>query len=227
MSVVILLIVAGSPLMAKDWKDDLEAALRSKLSISKVSNDRLRVNEPGEVYALKMEGIVADMATDLTFRGNVVGAGEGVVKQGNAGLIGRLSKKETSRTLEPGEPMYLFNVDVKDEHVRLFLITSKTYPIVERGSSKEMRYKAMIILLYDKAEFRGVTADQVLKESNAVFALRDEVAAPKTLKLGMTRAEVEASLGKPERILDLGERVTYVYKDLRVTFTGGNVTDLQ
>jgi hypothetical protein len=227
-SVATLSVLIGSNLMAWDWKDDLEAALRSKLSVSKVSNDRLRVNEPGEVYTLKMEGIVADMATDLTFRGNIVGAGAEVVKQGKAGLIGRLSKKETSRALEPGEPMYLFDVDVKDDHVRLFLITSKTYPTVIKGSTKEMRFKAFIALAYDnKAALQAATVDDVLKESYAVFALRDELVAPKTLKLAMTRAEVEEALGKPERILDLGERVTYVYKDLRVTFTDGKVTDLQ
>jgi hypothetical protein len=38
---------------------------------------------------------------------------------------------------------------------------------------------------------------------------------------------VEDILGKPERIVDLGAKVIYVYKDMKVTFVDGKVTDVQ
>ena len=49
----------------------------------------------------------------------------------------------------------------------------------------------------------------------------------KTIALGQTRLEVEAILGKPERIVDLGAKVTYVYKDMKVIFVDGKVSDVQ
>jgi len=59
----------------------------------------------------------------------------------------------------------------------------------------------------------------------------EPVAAPAapatTLSLGQTPDEVKASLGQPKNIVDLGAKKIYVFKDLKVTFTNGKVTDIQ
>jgi hypothetical protein len=52
-------------------------------------------------------------------------------------------------------------------------------------------------------------------------------AEPQTIQLGQTTAEVEASLGKPDKIVNLGAKQIYVYKDLKVTFLKGKVSDVQ
>ena len=52
-------------------------------------------------------------------------------------------------------------------------------------------------------------------------------AEPQTIQLGQTTAEVEASLGKPDKIVNLGAKQIYVYKDLKVTFMKGKVSDVQ
>jgi hypothetical protein len=52
-------------------------------------------------------------------------------------------------------------------------------------------------------------------------------AEPQTIQLGQTNAEVEAALGKPEKIVNLGPKQIYVYKDLKVTFMKGKVSDVQ
>lgn len=49
----------------------------------------------------------------------------------------------------------------------------------------------------------------------------------KTVSLGQTTQEVEETLGKPEKIINLGSKVTYVYKDLKVIFIDGKVADVQ
>ena len=36
-----------------------------------------------------------------------------------------------------------------------------------------------------------------------------------------------ASLGQPEKIVNLGAKQIYVYKDLKVTFVKGKVSDVQ
>lgn len=60
-------------------------------------------------------------------------------------------------------------------------------------------------------------------------AERDVVSqsAPATVTLGQSVQEVEAVFGKPRDIADLGSKKIYVYKDLKVTFVKGKVTDVQ
>jgi len=50
---------------------------------------------------------------------------------------------------------------------------------------------------------------------------------PQTIHLGQTAEEVQAILGAPEKIANVGSKVIFVYKDLKVTLTDGKVTDVQ
>ncbi|HEY2015744.1 MAG TPA: hypothetical protein VGH38_19710, partial [Bryobacteraceae bacterium] len=50
---------------------------------------------------------------------------------------------------------------------------------------------------------------------------------PLTVSLGQSMDEVESILGKPRDIADLGSKKIYVYKDLKVTFVNGKVSDVQ
>ena len=50
---------------------------------------------------------------------------------------------------------------------------------------------------------------------------------PQTIQMGMTTDQVKAAMGTPEKIVNLGPKQIYVYKDLKVTFLGGKVADVQ
>jgi uncharacterized membrane protein YgcG len=50
---------------------------------------------------------------------------------------------------------------------------------------------------------------------------------PQTIQLGMTTDQVQQALGTPTKIVNLGPKQIYVYKDLKVTFFGGKVVDVQ
>lgn len=50
---------------------------------------------------------------------------------------------------------------------------------------------------------------------------------PQTIQLGMTPDQVQGSLGQPSKIVNLGPKQIYVYKDLKVTFLNGKVVDVQ
>jgi len=52
-------------------------------------------------------------------------------------------------------------------------------------------------------------------------------ADPKTVSAGQTPDQVIASLGQPEKIVKLGTKQTYYYKDMKVIFVNGKVTDVQ
>jgi hypothetical protein len=48
---------------------------------------------------------------------------------------------------------------------------------------------------------------------------------PQSVELGMTTDQVVAILGQPTKIVNVGPKQIYVYKDLKVTFIKGKVTD--
>ena len=50
---------------------------------------------------------------------------------------------------------------------------------------------------------------------------------PVSIQMGMTVDQVEAALGQPDKKVTIGAKLIYVYKDLKVTFTNGKVTDAQ
>ena len=59
-------------------------------------------------------------------------------------------------------------------------------------------------------------------------AAQDQAQAePQSIDKGMTPDQVQAAMGKPDKIVNLGSKQIYVYKDLKVTFLNGKVSDVQ
>jgi hypothetical protein len=52
-------------------------------------------------------------------------------------------------------------------------------------------------------------------------------AEPQQIEKGQTPDQVKAALGTPDKIVTLGAKQIYVYKDLKVTFLNGKVSDVQ
>lgn len=50
---------------------------------------------------------------------------------------------------------------------------------------------------------------------------------PQTIQMGMSINQVQQAMGTPVKIVNLGAKQIYVYKDLKVTFIGGRVADVQ
>ena len=50
---------------------------------------------------------------------------------------------------------------------------------------------------------------------------------PQSIEKGQTPDQVKAALGTPDKIVNLGTKQIYVYKDLKVTFVNGKVSDVQ
>ena len=56
---------------------------------------------------------------------------------------------------------------------------------------------------------------------------QQQQAEPQTIEKGMTPDQVQGALGKPDKIVNLGAKQLYIYKDMKVTFVNGRVTDVQ
>jgi hypothetical protein len=78
---------------------------------------------------------------------------------------------------------------------------------------------------------------EVPKEGTAAPALVADAAtrsdappppAPATsISLGQSIDDVTAALGQPAKVVDLGVKKIYIYKDMKITFKSGKVTDVQ
>jgi hypothetical protein len=67
------------------------------------------------------------------------------------------------------------------------------------------------------------TEQDVMNQANATGASN----GPVTISFGQTIEEVGAILGQPEKVVDLGGKKIYVYKDMKITFADGRVSDVQ
>jgi hypothetical protein len=71
-------------------------------------------------------------------------------------------------------------------------------------------------------------ADQAEKEAGETPApIAPPPADPVNISIGQTIDQVVASLGNPKNIVDLGAKKIYVYKDMKITFKDGKVSDVQ
>jgi hypothetical protein len=52
-------------------------------------------------------------------------------------------------------------------------------------------------------------------------------APPQQIEKGQTPDQVVAAIGQPDKIVNLGAKQIYVYKDIKVTFINGKVSDVQ
>jgi hypothetical protein len=52
-------------------------------------------------------------------------------------------------------------------------------------------------------------------------------AEPQSIEQGMTPDQVEVALGKPDRKVTVGTKQLYIYKDMKVTFKDGKVSDVE
>jgi hypothetical protein len=75
-------------------------------------------------------------------------------------------------------------------------------------------------------ELTSVTQEADRAEQQAVSQSGDATAPP-TLSLGLSIEDVKAIQGEPQKVVDLGSKKIYVYKDLKITFTDGKVSDIQ
>lgn len=223
-AVLLVFGVAGTG-KARDHST-LEEGLKSKYQLTKTGMDRVRITEPGTVLVIQKEGISGDLSSDMSFLNNKVRDGQ----VGQAGGFGAMMQdKKTSRTLKVGDKVYVFKIEAKDDQVRYFIITCDTYDVNVAGSTRQTRYKALLSFELGKEFLQSASVDDVRKAVDTIIAPEAEVkaAGTKTVKLGQTPEEVQAILGNPERIVDLGQKKTYVYKDMKIIFLDGKVSDVQ
>jgi len=98
----------------------------------------------------------------------------------------------------------------------------------------DMRYWGELQVPFPKGSIP--TPDQLLSTISEVLTVQPDDAAasppqpapqPKTVLKGDSIDQVVATLGKPEKILQVDPKLIYVYKEVKITFLDGKVSDIQ
>ena len=215
-----------SVLAIPDWQDELTKQIKTVYTLTETGMDRLRITKPGTVFTVQLEGIAADPSSDATFSQNKFRDGE--IKQ-SKGFVPFMQDKKRTRNLRPGERVYLFKADVRDNEINLYVITCDLFDVNIGGSTQQVRYKSLVTMQFPKGYLATAEFGKVKAVIETLFAPETGVtsAAPKSIELGQTPAQVEEAMGKPEKIIKLGEKTIYVYKDMKVTFVNGRLADVQ
>lgn len=216
--IVVFLFVANCAEAAKPaWQAKLEEFLVGNYEISKISLDSTRITKEGTQLVIRKDNVGADTAGSMTFWKNQVI--DGKVKQGPG----------TAYVFKPGEKVYVQRLSVSDTEVRFFLISAEMYDITVRGTTQRTRYQCYLGFEFPKGTLETTDPAEVKKLIDGVIATEATANAKTTgtVALGQTPEQVEAIMGKPDNIANLGAKVTYFYKTMKVIFQDGKVADVQ
>jgi hypothetical protein len=221
--------------------------LKSQYKLSKVGVDASgwTITQPGTVLVIQKGGILGvppayGAIATATFK-------DGELHAPNAFTIAMF--KQVSRFFTVGEKVYISKMDIqtKSDKIGFFLIECDACNNVQQPAT----FKAILAFQFPKGYLDSADPSQILdvisqvlapdssgsdqqqqapqQQSPQPAASVDTVPPPATatIQLGQSIDQVKAALGQPEKIVDLGKKQIYVYKDLKITFIDGKVSDVQ
>ena len=195
----------------------------TKVGVVMFKTDYNRITQPGVILAVRLPGIYADVANTQDAIVNTNFA-NGQVSQATGFAAAFGSNTGHSRTLNPNEKVYVTDVLVKRDAVQLELLTVEVTTLADGQGT---RYRAELNVKLPGLD--TMTPDDVKKSIETVVADPAVASAvqSKTVKVGMSPDEVKQSLGNPDKIVDLGAKQVFIYKDMKVILIDGKVSDVQ
>jgi hypothetical protein len=241
--VAISLLMAGASAQAPV---SLQEQLAAQYKLVKMGSNGTVVLEPGTLLAVQKGGIItvpwkAVVKCGAKFQDNTLHPSTGFC----AGMM-----KSVSQYLQKGSRVYPLKIDVNPEKSKISFqvvscdaCTGVDPPTGMKGEvvfefAKGYLEKAGAAAVEDTiGQVFSITSDdgqeQAQTEPGQQSAPQQQPAQeqpqpePQTIQLGQTTDQVQAALGKPEKIVNLGAKQIYVYKDLKVIFLNNKVSDVQ
>ncbi len=232
----------------QDRKQALEQRLQAQYPPTKLAGDKLRIAQPGSVMVVQVNGMFASPLNEFAFLNTFK---DGRIKRSAGSAF--IHDSRTSREVQAGEKVYLLKTEVKDGGVMLSLQTCFACDGSEVDQN-QMGYRAALTFQLPKGYWETTDFAQIQRMIGQVFTFADNgnhslrpdtdatvprvappvpptgpvpQAEPARIGLGQSLNEVRANLGPPDKVVDLGNKVIYIYRDLKVTFLDGKVTDVQ
>lgn len=234
-------IVGPKTARAQDATDaSLGDQLKAQYKIAKAGLDSngWSIVQPGTVLVIQKGGIVGVPPANLTMAPATFKDGELHTPKGGLIFVGN-----NTRQLTVGEKVYVLKMDVhvKNDKVAFTIVECDSCNGVQQPST----YKSQVVFQFPKDYLAKADVSQVKDFVSQVLAADDQqqsqaqqqaapaptaqpaAATTQTIQLGQTPDQVKAAIGPPEKVVDLGAKQIYVYKDLKITFVNGKVADVQ
>ncbi|MGD0871709.1 MAG: hypothetical protein ABSB88_19320 [Bryobacteraceae bacterium] len=225
-------------------KLNIEQQLQSQYPPTKLAGDKLQIAQPGSVLLVQSTGMFASPLNEFAFTNTYK---DGRIKRALASTL--IHDPKTSRELQVGERVYLLKTEVKDSGI-VFSVQSCIACDGSEVDLVQMAYRASLTFQFPKGYLETTDFAQIQRTIGQVFTFADNgstiappnidpsvrpapqpspvpQAEPVRIALGQTVGEVTASLGEPDKVVDLGSKKIYIYRDLKVTFLDGKVSDVQ
>jgi hypothetical protein len=236
-AVVIGLFSVASVAQARgpQWEKALHDALIKMYSVDEVTFKKVFSSTGNEmktsstVLRVRIDGLRVEPEASGGYVQSTIEDGK-VTKSGR-GVRGMFAGPDSParRSLKIGERVQIFKIEIDDDLVRFAISTVDEEQVMYRGNTVNTRFFGAILLPFGEKAMPTVTPEQVAAALKPVLGTEDEVAASqtKTVSLDQTPEQVKEILGAPDKVIDLKTKVTWVYKDMKVVFVNGKVSDVQ
>lgn len=226
----------------------LQEQLSAQYKLAHVGSDGVLVGDPGTLLAVQKGGIISVPWKALAkcpakFHDNELHPSTGFC----AGMM-----KNVSGMFKKGTKVYPVKVDVDLGKSKITVQVVRCDSCYNDSDQNGM--KGEVVFEFAKGYLEKAGAGEVEDTIGQVFAISSDdqqqqsadtgpqsdqqnaaagqaqqaqQSEPATVQLGMTTDQVESALGKPDKIFNLGTKQIYVYRDVKVTFLNGKVSDVQ
>lgn len=248
-AVLLALLTLSSPAFVQGQAVSLKEQLSAQYKVAKVASDSggFAVVDPGTLLTIQKGGVLSVPWTSLTlcpakYQDNAFHASVGFC----AGML-----KNVSRYFKVGDKVYPVKIDVNLDKAKVTLTVVSCDSC--NGIDPSTSMKGEVVFQYGKGALEKVSAGDIEDAIGQVFVIasddqqgqgnndagqqqgnqqqgnqqEQQQSEPQTVQLGMTTDQVQAALGKPDKIFNVGAKQIYVYKDVKVTFMNGRVSDVQ
>lgn len=234
-----------TPCLAADqanWAKVLEQELRQTVQLCELEGSAggASFRRAGDSFRLRLDGILGTpLGSGNTPVWNLVSA-DGQVGKSKRGFMGSVFSKNAEAAvdiaLDQDTKVCVTNigVDEKRRELKAWLTTKTRRPIMVQGTQRSLFVQANIefslgnqLIEMKPEEARAFLFKWLIPDGASSASGNPDSGGAPTLKLGMTFDEVRGAFGPPEKTIDLGPKVIWVFKDIRVTFQDGRVADVQ
>ncbi len=235
----------------------LQKALESKYAITKPTADRTDIVTAGSVLILEKDRLLMYATTtgappQNTYKDGRLSAGAFAAHekaQSFGTFIGHPPPKSvTTRYYVTGEKFWVTRIDTLADGVVFSLFTDAVddiryyctlkfvYPHGATPSADQVLNMVGEVLKVqqddsapadNKGQQQEAAGGQDQGQQQAAQQEAQPAQPPPTIQMGQTEDEVVGMIGQPEKKIVLGSKEIFVYKDIKVTFIGGKVADVQ
>lgn len=229
----------------------LQEQLSAQYKAVKIGPDGEIAGDPGTLLAVQKDGIIGVPFQALAlcpakFKDNMLHLSVGFCANMMQNVSGHFAK---------GAKVYPLKIDVNvaKEKISFQVVGCK----ICNHANVPFPHKAEVVFEFDKGYLEKASAGDVEDMIGQVFSIttdtnddqqaggdaqpgtdqqasqqpaqpaQEQQPEPATVQVGMSPDQVQSALGKPDKIFNVGTKQIYVYKDVKVTFLNGKVSDVQ